>query len=122
MPGFAKMFQNGTEPSAKSSHTGVRDGSVQLVANSFAGAPFPPVSASASATTTRSPRRGTLHKVSRSARKPLRPLTKTLLSGALTAVSKALTLGFGRPHRKRSSEHEHPPGPAVETALRRSGV
>src|SRR5712691_1219842 len=50
-PGLAKRFQNGTEPSAKSSQTGICDGSTQLACKAFpcAGAPVPPARARAAA-------------------------------------------------------------------------
>src|SRR6266704_4755038 len=55
-PGFAKRFQKGNEPSAKSSHQGVlvpkRE---QFACSCCAGAPFPPASASASTAATRTP-------------------------------------------------------------------
>ena len=47
-PGFANMFQNGTDPSAKSSHNGALPKSEQFACSGWAGAPFPPVSARAS--------------------------------------------------------------------------
>jgi len=46
-PGFANMFQNGTEPSAKSSQSGAREGSTQFACNWWAGACADPTRASA---------------------------------------------------------------------------
>src|SRR5438094_5022574 len=55
-PGLAKRFQKGTEPSAKSSQSGVLPPKrEQFACSCCAGAPFPPASASASTAATRTP-------------------------------------------------------------------
>ena len=54
-PGLAKMFQKGTEPSAKSSQRGVLVKREQFACSCCAGAPFPPASASARTAATRTP-------------------------------------------------------------------
>src|SRR5712691_178531 len=55
-PGLAKRFQKGTEPSAKSSQSGVLPPKrEQFACSCCAGAPFPPVSASARTAATRTP-------------------------------------------------------------------
>src|SRR5207249_591928 len=54
-PGLAKRLQKGTEPSAKSSHSGVLVNREQFASSCCAGAPFPPASASARTAATRTP-------------------------------------------------------------------
>src|SRR6266487_2401628 len=55
-PGLAKRFQKGTEPSAKSSQSGVLPPKrEQFACSCCAGAPFPPASASARTAATRTP-------------------------------------------------------------------
>jgi hypothetical protein len=52
MPGFANRFQKGTEPSAKSSQTGVCDGRTQFACSRLAAdGPGPSVNMSATAAT-----------------------------------------------------------------------
>src|SRR3954469_2403455 len=54
-PGFANTCQNGTDPSAKSSHVGVDVITLQFACRGLAGALFSNASASATTTGTRSP-------------------------------------------------------------------
>src|SRR5947208_16343908 len=56
-PGLANRFQKGTEPSAKSSQSGAAwvPKREQFACSCCAGAPFPPVSASARTAATRTP-------------------------------------------------------------------
>jgi hypothetical protein len=64
IPGFANMFQKGTEPSAKSSQSGARDGSTQFACNWRAGACADPTRPSA-ATAARTPSLFTGNRVAR---------------------------------------------------------
>src|SRR2546423_5545505 len=89
-PGFANRFQNGTEPSAKSSQTGVCDGSTQLACTCCAGAPCPPASERATAATTRTPSLFTLPYISREA-----GLCPASLTNALRLVFVERRIHFG---------------------------
>src|SRR6185312_17487011 len=92
-PGFAKTCQNGTEPSAKSSHAGLPEMTLQFACSRSAGAVPPPRSASARTATATTP---SLFTGKRLAREPVAFTNALRFTGAPLALGReALEARFG---------------------------